>query len=87
MQQRVQQSECKDHFLCPPISRDEELSESSSDGGSSSGVASGFRQWPWGANKILRPRNRPIIVTARFDRVKHLVNVERDEPSVDRNYS
>lgn len=33
-----------------------------------------------GSNKILLPRNRPIIVTARFDRVKHIVNVERDEP-------
>ena len=40
-----------------------------------------------GSNKILRPRNRPIIVTARFDRVKHVVNVERDDPLDDRNYS
>lgn len=39
-----------------------------------------------GSNKILRPRNRPIIVTARFDRVKHVVNVERDDPLADRNY-
>lgn len=39
-----------------------------------------LRQWSWGLNKILRPRNRPIIVTTRFDRVKHVVNVERDEP-------
>lgn len=44
-----------------------------------------FRQWLWELNKILRLRNRSIIVTARFDRVKHVVNVERDEPSVDRN--
>lgn len=40
-----------------------------------------------GSNKILRPRNRPIIVTARFDRVKHVVNVERDDPLAGRNYS
>lgn len=45
------------------------------------------RRWPWGSNKILRPRNRPIIVTARFDRVKHVVNVERGDPLADRNYS